>query len=145
MMLSKNFSLREMYYSSTAHKAGIDNLPHSVEVRSNMELLVKMVLQPIRESLAEPIQVTSGYRSVELNKLVKGARNSDHLYGRAVDIKSSNMKKLWNVIRELIDEGMEFDQLIDEYNLSWIHISYRDGDNRCEILSCKNGKYHKIS
>ena len=30
-----------------------------------------------------------------------------------------------------------YDQLINEYDYSWIHVSYRSGKNRMQILSIK--------
>lgn len=34
-----------------------------------------------------PLRIVSGYRSPETNRAVGGARNSQHLYGRAADIE----------------------------------------------------------
>lgn len=43
-----------------------------------------------------PIFVTSAYRTQESNKEVGGAPNSQHLYGRAVDIRMPNSATMLN-------------------------------------------------
>lgn len=104
----------------------------------NMEKLIDRVLDPIRSLYGKPITVNSGFRSESLNKAVKGAKNSQHLFGMAADITGGSPKenkKIWDVVMFLFQEGdIEFDQVIDESNLSWIHISYNEDNNRCQIL-----------
>ena len=46
-----------------------------------------MLLQCIREHFGKPITITSGYRTAAHNKSVGGAAYSQHLYGRAADIR----------------------------------------------------------
>ena len=46
------------------------------------------VLQAIRTKLNKPINVNSGYRTLEHNKSVGGSTNSAHLIGCAADISS---------------------------------------------------------
>ena len=41
----------------------------------------------VREDYNEPMIITSGYRHLAYNDTIGGAKNSPHLYGRAVDIK----------------------------------------------------------
>ena len=49
------------------------------------ELVV--LLQCIREHFGKPLHITSGYRTAAHNKSVGGAAYSQHLYGRAADIR----------------------------------------------------------
>ena len=101
-----------------------------------MEDLVNNVLDPLREAYGKPIRVTSGYRCEALNKSVAGAKNSDHLKACAADIvgtpnnKAEN-RKLFELVQSL---GLSFRQLIDEYNYSWVHVSYDKTDNKNQIL-----------
>jgi len=44
------------------------------------------VLDKIREAINAPLYVTSGYRCNNHNDEVGGARNSQHLWGRAADV-----------------------------------------------------------
>ena len=160
MILSKNFSLNEFTKSVSAIRNGIDNSPSSEHIR-NIQLLVKYVLQPLREALGSPIRITSGYRSEALNKLIGGSyrmikgkyvATSQHCRGQAADIQFRvdglmKNKEIWDKVIEL---GLPFDQMINEFDYSWIHISYNHEHNRKSLLEAykENGrnkyKYHKI-
>jgi hypothetical protein len=134
--ISKNFTLEEMTSSATAADKHIDNTPPP-EIRANLQLLVDHVLQPIRDLYGKPIHVNSGYRCVALNKAVGGAANSQHVQGRAADIsvggKAAN-KALFDLIYK---SDIPFDQLIDEYDYRWVHISYKETGNRGQVLHLK--------
>ena len=118
-----NFSIEELTYSPTAIKNHIDNTPND-EIRQNLEKLIYTILQPIRDEFKRPIKVNSGYRCKELNTLVGGSKTSQHVKGEAADITSSDNRKLWNLIVSMIKDGkIQVGQLINEKNLSWIHIS----------------------
>lgn len=128
----KYFTIKELCKSSTATQKGIDNTPNS-EIVSNLEQLVDKVLDPLREEFGEPIIVNSGYRSPALNKAVKGAANSQHVSGQAADITAGSKfgnKRLFILAQKL---DLPFDQLIDERNYSWIHISHSPR-NRKQVL-----------
>ena len=151
MILSKNFALKEFTESVTAIRNSVDNSPTSEHIR-NIQLLVKFVLQPLREALNKPIKVTSGYRSESLNKLIGGSKRSQHCKGQASDIQFRvdgvmDNKAIWDKVIEL---GLPFDQMINEFDYSWIHISYNHEHNRKSLLEAykENGrtkyKYHKI-
>ena len=82
----KNFKLSEFFASSTADKNGIKNEPSLDEkatVERNINSLVDNVLNPIRDKLCTPVIITSGYRCPQVNKLVGGANNSQHMSGCA--------------------------------------------------------------
>ena len=128
----KYFTIKELCKSSTATQRGIDNTPSSEIVR-NLEQLVDKVLDPLREEFGEPIIVNSGYRSPALNKAVKGAANSQHVSGHAADITAGSKfrnKRLFILAQKL---DLPFDQLIDERDYSWIHISHSPR-NRKQVL-----------
>ena len=119
----KYFTIKELCKSSTAIQKGIDNTPNS-EIVSNLEQLVDIILDPLRVKYGKPIHVNSGYRCEALNKAVGGSKTSSHRFGLAADItggsKAEN-KKLFELAQAL---NLPFDQLIDESNFSWVHISY---------------------
>ena len=151
MILSKNFTLQEFTKSVTAIRNDIDNSPNAEHIR-NIQLLVKFVLQPLREGLNKPIRITSGYRSESLNKLIKGSKRSQHCKGQAADLQFRvdgvmDNKAIWDKVIEL---GLPFDQMINEFEFSWIHISYNHKHNRKSLLEAykENGrtkyKYHTI-
>ena len=121
--------MKELAKSSTAEKLGIDNTP-TPEASAQLSNLVTHVLDPLREMYGKPITVNSGYRCPKLNDAVGGAKNSQHMRGEAAD-KTEN-KKLF----ELIRDNLPFDQLIDESDYSWVHVSYVSSSrNRKQILS----------
>lgn len=134
MRLSDNFTLEEMVRSTTAEARGIDNTPSQDEI-DNLKELCQNVLQPIRDKYGKPIYINSGYRCPLLNRAVGGVNNSQHKSGQAADIRSEDNKELWDLIVDMRNKNeLIFDQLIDESNLSWIHISYKKENNRNQIL-----------
>ena len=138
----KYFTIAEL--TRTNQKA---NNAITIEQGDNLKHLVEKVLDPAREEFGEPIKVTSGFRSQEVNRLVRGAKSSQHCKAQAADLTCSDNKTLFKILAE-----MEFDQLIyefgDENQPSWVHVSYVLGANRNQILRARKSKgrtsYEKI-
>ena len=133
----KFFTLNELIKSDAAKRSKINNTPNKQE-ENNLIALVENILDPLREAYGKPIIVTSGFRCERLNKLVNGSKTSQHRYGQAADIRTvedtvEENKKLFDLAQEL---NLPFDQLIDEYNFDWVHISYSPR-NRKQILHIK--------
>ena len=74
LQLSKNFRLNEFLCKEGKNEVLI------------ADGLIDM-LQSFRDYLQKPIIITSAYRSPEYNRKIGGSPTSQHLYGRAVDIK----------------------------------------------------------
>ena len=133
----KYFTLKEMIKSDTAIRRRISNIPNEQE-KENIYQLVEKILDPLREAYGKPIVVSSGFRCEKLNKAVGGSKTSQHKTGQAADIRSledtrEENKKLFDLIKEL---NLPFDQLINEYDYDWVHVSYSDR-NRKQILNIK--------
>ena len=144
MRLSNNFSLEELCASSMAKQKKINNQP-TKEATEALGCLVQNLLQPLRDKLRRPIIVTSGYRCPELNKLVGGSQNSQHVLGQAVDIVVRGMTP--RTLAEFVTRtGLVFDQMIVEEttNGSWLHLSYTRKFNRKERLLYRGGKYTRF-
>ena len=136
--MTKNFSLAELTKTNT----GLPNaLPKHLE--GNLRALAENVLQPARDALGA-IEVTSAYRSPEVNKRVGGAKTSQHVQAQAADLKYSGGN---DVLLEWLLENVEYDQIINEYPdangvPAWVHVSYSEGKNRKQKLKAVkvNGK-----
>lgn len=134
MKLSDDFDLEEFTLSEIAQKKGIKNEPNKVQQEAIRELVLN-VLQPARTFLGFIIDISSGFRSKELNEAVGGSKTSQHLKGEAADCKCRDNARLFNYIASYCT----FDQLIWEYGNNqqpdWVHVSFRaDGKNRMQKL-----------
>lgn len=127
-MKSKYFTLAELCSTNS----GLTNVPDWEQV-DNLYLLTKMVLDPLRALYGRPIKINSGYRSVEVNKAIGGARTSQHLFGLAADITGGD--KVSNAqMYNLIVAHLPFDQVINEKDFTWVHVSHSNVKNRMEQL-----------
>ena len=138
----KYFTITELTKSATAQRKGIKNTP-SDEVRKSLTALIEKVLDPLREAYEKPIIVNSGYRCPKLNAAVGGAASSQHVKGEAADIRSvadtpEENKKLYDLIIKL---GLPYDQLINEHNFDWVHVSFGPRHRRQRLKAVKkNGR-----
>ena len=129
----KYFTIAELCKSETADAHSIDNRCNADHI-VNLTNMVDNVLDPLRAAWGKPIRVNSGYRSPELNKKVGGAATSQHLKGEAADITAGSKgenKKLFELVQSL---NLPYDQLLNESDYSWVHISHRHGNNRKQVL-----------
>ena len=142
--LSVNFYLNEFVISQEAERHGYKNQPNEKQIE-NLRLLCINVLQPLRDIIAVPIFINSGFRSFDVNASVGGKFNSQHLEGKAADfiVPTMNLVDVFNIIMQ----RLSFDQLIYEFG-KWIHVSWNEEKNRNEVLLSKKvyGKtvYEKV-
>ena len=119
--LSAHFSLAEFVVSESAARHGIDNTPPN-PVIVNLHVLAHF-LEGVRTLLKDaPLLITSGYRCAALNKLIKGAKKSQHMDGRAADFIAPRFGDPLAVCRAIAGSELLFDQLI--YEFGWVHISF---------------------
>ena len=95
MNLSKNLSLAEATKSHTAKRHGLDNTPTRSTIR-NLKTIAKHVFQPLRTAVQVPMGVSSGYRSIPLNKLLGGVEDSQHCTGHALDLDADMHGRVTN-------------------------------------------------
>jgi zinc D-Ala-D-Ala carboxypeptidase len=139
MKISPHLNLAELTRSETAKRNGIDNTP-TAEHLENFKLLADKIFEPIREHFKTPIFISSGYRSKELNALIKGSPSSQHCKGQAIDIDmdGGNGEVTNRMVFDFIKNKLDFDQLIWEFgtdfNPDWVHVSYVKGKNRKQKL-----------
>lgn len=149
--LTKNFTLAELTKSQTAARKGLDNTP-TPQVEKNLKNLAETILQPLREKIAKPIVINSGYRSPSVNAAVGGSATSAHRFGHAVDLvvpsyAGGDVKKLCQyIVKFLKDNNIAFDQVIYEFD-AWCHIGIKSGNNkqRGQVITInKNGTFNGI-
>lgn len=118
MQLTKNFHLNEFESK--------DGAETPCEVQVNLKELA-LNLQVLRDDLKKPIVINSGYRSPEHNKRVGGAKSSQHLLGKAADIRVPSMQasKVHARIEELIKEGKMKNGGLGRYQ-NFTHYDCRD-------------------
>lgn len=136
--ISPHFSLRELTYSQSAERKGIDNTPPP-EVVENLKALCTAILEPLRAAVGA-ITITSAYRSPALNKIVGGNSKGQHPLGQAADIECFALSTR-ALAERVIGLNLPFDQLIMEFvsdkdrNAGWVHVSHKkEGGNRGQIL-----------
>jgi hypothetical protein len=142
--ISKNISYKEATYSETAKRKQIANKPAAEHVK-NMELIAEKLFEPLREWVGGPIRVNSFFRSEALNREIKGAYQSQHLTGNAIDITTMG-KKTNSEMFHYIKENLDFDKLIWEFgveNPQWIHVSYvsKEANRKKVYLAQRKGRF----
>ncbi|WP_018249710.1 YcbK family protein [Orenia marismortui] len=109
IQISKNFKLSEFECKDGSHQVVIDS-----------ELVEK--LQKLRDNVGQPLVINSAYRNADYNQKVGGSPNSQHLFGKAVDISLNNLPYDADDM-EAIAEGLGFDG-IGKYD-TFIHLDVR--------------------
>ena len=117
MQVTKNFNLNE--FNSKCGRPMPENIKKNI---------IEMIhnLQVIRDEVKVPISITSGYRSPEHNAKVKGAKDSQHVKGTAVDFKVQGLKpkEVALIVERLIKDGKIKQGGIGIYP-RWVHYDIR--------------------
>ncbi len=122
--MTEHFTLREF-----ACKDGSVTPPEVAERRR--ELAAQ--LEVLRAKVGRPIYVVSGYRTPAYNRAVGGAPRSQHVTGRAADIRVDELSPadLASAIESLIDEGAMLQGGLGIYR-TWVHYDTRGVRSRWE-------------
>ena len=140
--MSKYFTLEEMTHSNTAVRLKIDNTPNATQKRDLLRLMD--YLDGIREEFGEPIKVTSGFRSWDINHAVGGVKKSQHLAGQAADIVPAKSPERLRDLFDIIRKRGGFQQVIYERNGQsvWVHVAIPPlGETpRQEAMTTNDGK-----
>lgn len=140
--LSESFTLGEMTRSNWASANLVNNQP-DMKSLNNLELLCQSILQPLRNSLGQPIRINSGYRNPVVNKGVGGVKTSAHIYGLAADItcpQFGDPVTLGEYLVTLLQRSnIKWDQIIYEHlgGSKWLHVAVKhpDGRQRMQVLT----------
>ena len=135
MQLSANFTLTDLTSSETARQQGLDNTPPP-ETIENLRRLAEG-LEQVQGLLAAPLDISSAYRSPELNAAVGGAGASHHLHGWAADIACPDFGPPLEVALAIGGSPIVFDTVILEFG-RWVHVSFAPSARR-RLLSIYDG------
>jgi hypothetical protein len=134
-----HFEAKDFWYSKTAEKNNISNVPPQSALTGLMKLADK--LEFVRQTLIDkghdiPMVLTSVFRCHQLNRLVKGSPNSAHLQGCAADLlfKGKTPAETCDLI---LQTGVVFDQMLIEENTLHFGIKIKEEQNRLEIAIAK--------
>ena len=145
--MSQTFSIRELTYSDTAIRLGIDNTPTN-EILINLQNVVQFILEPISNNFNSQIVITSGYRSPALCQAIGSSVTSQHTKGESVDFEILGIAN--KEVSDWIVNHLDFDQCIlefwkpEEANSGWVHCSYKSSGNRKQYLRAYKGNGRTI-
>ncbi len=140
-----NFTFQECFKSDIAKAYGINNTTSNPEYLNNWMNLVVYCLQPIRDKLGKPMNITGAFRSPKLVEKLKSS-TTGHPQCQCADLSVNGMtqEQLFNFIKDMYKNGeIEYDQLIWEKDSNCVHIGYKTTVNRHQtmIRDKINGKY----
>lgn len=106
---------------------GCTRIPTSKEYVANAIKLAK-TWGVVRDKFGSPLSITSGYRPPLVNSSVGGAKNSQHLYFRALDMipQNGDFKKLLDVLKASNFTGIG-DAVFMGRNKGFLHADIRPG------------------
>lgn len=98
MKLTENFNLDE-FHCKDGTSVPEELLPNVIELANNLQVL--------RDKIKYPIHINSAYRTPEYNTKIDGAKNSQHIQGKAADItcRDYTPEEIATIIETLIATG----------------------------------------
>jgi hypothetical protein len=153
LLVSENITYVQAIRSDVAKRNGINNY-FTPDQLKRMKLLAEKIYEPLVKHFGIKIYIASFFRCAQLNKLVGGVKDSQHLAndGAAIDLDADMNTGVTNEkVFDYIRDHLDFDQLIIEDlrpdgGIGWIHVSYRETGNRHEMLTMvlkKGKKYYE--
>ena len=133
--ISNYVSYKEVTFSSTAIKKDIKNKPTKIQLQRIIKL-ANNLFDPLRVWCGGRVKINSVFRSKALNSKIGGSTKSQHMAnnGAAIDVDDIYGYKTNLEMFHYVKDNLEYDKLIAEFpedgQPRWVHMSYRDGDNR---------------
>lgn len=120
----RHFVAEEFLVKTQATRGRAKNSPPPPEMWGNMRATAKVV-DELRHRLGHPVRITSAYRNPAYNRAIGGAKNSEHMQFRALDIQCDNVppKLVAQELRTMRDAGM-FKGGIGTY-ATFVHVDTR--------------------
>ena len=93
----------------------------------DVDPLLVSTLQRLRDEVQRPVVVNSGCRCRSHNAAVKGAPQSQHIRGKAADIKIEGMtsREIFDVLRRLYLDGELYVGYVYAINGASVHVDVR--------------------
>lgn len=136
--LSQHFTLEEATRSDTAVRLGLDNQPDDATLDAMRAAAEKMEL--VRQLLGnDPLQVTSWYRSPEVDRAVGGTgRSNGHSSGWCIDFRMyehlpARYRTPLEICQAIVASDLRYDQLIWEG--TWVHISFHPALRQMQLTA----------
>lgn len=137
--LSDHYTLADFTFSEAALRYGIDNTPPASVMENIRECAY--ALEDIQRDMGYYVPfIISGYRCPELNRLIGGSPNSDHMRGLAVDLRCPGYGSVLDLCKLVAGSGVKFDQLIYEYR-SWVHLGIGPRMRRMMLTKVRSSPY----
>lgn len=137
MNLTPHFTLAELTQSQEAARRGLSNQPNE-RTQENL-LKTANAMEVVRTLLGgKAITISSGYRSLTVNRALGSKDTSAHVQGFACDFICPGFGTPLAICKVIAASGIRFDQLIEEG--AWVHLSI-DPRMRQQLLTMRNGKY----
>jgi len=127
---TKNFKKEEWFKTNT----GLDNTPKLGILTCLIYTATKM--QKIRDAINLPIDITSGYRTPEVNKAVKGSLSSRHMQGLACDFRiiGKDIEEGGKIVANACKKNkISFDKILIEKGCIHIQFNLNDKDNKNSV------------
>lgn len=138
-----NFSYKEWLVSSSFPDIAA-RMSLSASEKDIIKLLVSSIEQPLRTRFG-PAKIQSGKRSFELNQLVGGAKDSDHLTCNAADTVYLDIDDQMEVFKYIVKNNLPYRQVIyyPEANTPFIHksINIPGKEYKNEAFVYRDGEY----
>lgn len=120
MQLSEHYTLADFTFSEIAERHGIDNTPPA-SIINNLRECAYTLEEVQRDIGYYAPTILSGYRCPEVNRIIGGSPNSDHMRGLAVDVICPAYGSPLDLCKLVAGGPAKFDQLIYEYR-AWVHV-----------------------
>ena len=138
LKLSPHFTLGELCKTSVNSLDGNNPSREDIENLKRLCLWLEELRKRYNELYVlpaeEPIIISSGYRSPEVNKCVGGVYSSNHLTGCAVDIRCVGVEQAIRYAAILLDIADEWERDFDELLRKLVEIRYERNRRRTMFL-----------
>lgn len=105
-----------------------DGTEYPIKWRDTRAIKLAGVFEDIRAIWNKPITIDSAYRSPEHNKAIGGARSSQHMDGRALDLCPPKGIKLSDFYKQIREHASEFGIKGLGLYKTFVHVDIRSSD-----------------